>query len=220
MSFSCLKYWVCQKVHLGFSIQCDEKPKWTFWATQYILFIYFSPPLPEKAMAPHSSTLAWKIPWMEEPGRLQSMGPLRVGHDWATSFSIFTFMHWRRKWQPTPVFSPENPRDGGAWWAAIHGVTQSRTWLKWLSSSSSPSPTISLVIYFSFRQICSCCSITQSCGLFVTPWTVACRASLSITIYWSLLKLMSTESGMPSNHLILWLKGERPFTKPRWKLCV
>ena len=57
-------------------------------------------------MAPHSSTLAWKIPWTEEPGRLQSMGSLRVGHDWATSLSLFTFMHWRRKWQPTPVFLP------------------------------------------------------------------------------------------------------------------
>jgi len=52
----------------------------------------------EKAMAPHSSTLAWKIPWMEEPGRLQSMGSWRVRHDWATSLSLFTFMHWRRKW--------------------------------------------------------------------------------------------------------------------------
>ena len=52
---------------------------------------------PEKAMAPHSSTLAWKIPWTEEPRRLQSMGSLRVGHDWATSLSLFAFMHWRRK---------------------------------------------------------------------------------------------------------------------------
>ena len=60
----------------------------------------------EKAMAPHSSTLAWKIPWTEEPGRLQSMGSLRAGHDWATSLWLFTFMHWRRKWQPTPVFLP------------------------------------------------------------------------------------------------------------------
>ena len=60
----------------------------------------------EKAMAPHSSTLAWKILWMEEPGRLQSMGSRRVGHDWATSLSLFTFMPWRRKWQPTPVFLP------------------------------------------------------------------------------------------------------------------
>ena len=60
----------------------------------------------EKAMATHSSTLAWKIPWTEEPGRLQSMGSRRVGHDWVTSLSLFTFMHWRRKWQPTPVFLP------------------------------------------------------------------------------------------------------------------
>ena len=137
-------------------------------------------------MAPHSSTLAWKIPWMEEPGRLQSMGSLRIGHDWATSLShsLSIFMLWRRKWQPTPVFMPgeshgqrslvgcspwnreeldtterlhfpfslsyigegngnplqcsclENPRDGGAWWAAVYGVTQSRTRLKRLSSSS------------------------------------------------------------------------------------
>ena len=57
-------------------------------------------------MAPHSSTLAWKIPWMEEPGRLRSMGSLRVRHDWATSLSLFTFMHWRKKWQQTPVFLP------------------------------------------------------------------------------------------------------------------
>ena len=59
-----------------------------------------------KTMAPHSSTLAWKIPRTEEPGRLQSMGSLRVGHDWATSLSLFTSIHWRRKWQPTPVFLP------------------------------------------------------------------------------------------------------------------
>ena len=90
--------------------------------------------LTEKAMAPHSSTLAWKIPWTEEPGRLRSMGSLRVGHDWTTSLSLFTFMHWRRKWQPTPVFLPEESQGRGAWWAAIYGVAQSRTQLKWLSS--------------------------------------------------------------------------------------
>jgi len=82
-------------------------------------------------MAPHSGTLAWKIPWTEEPGRLQSMGSLRVGHSWATSLSLFTFMHWRRKWQPTPVFLPGESQ--GAWWAAVYGVAQSRTRLKWLS---------------------------------------------------------------------------------------
>ena len=60
----------------------------------------------EKAMATHSSTLNWKIPWTEEPGRLLSMGSHRVRHDWVTSLSLFPFMHWRRKWQPTPVFLP------------------------------------------------------------------------------------------------------------------
>ena len=68
----------------------------------------------EKAMAPHSSTLAWKIPWTEEPDGLQSMGSLRVGHDWATSLSLFTFMHWRRKWQPTPVFLPGGSQGQGS----------------------------------------------------------------------------------------------------------
>ena len=90
----------------------------------------------EKAMAPHSSTLAWKIPWTEEPGRLQTMGSRRVGHDWATSLSLFPFMHWRRKWQPLQCSCLENPSDEGAWWAAVYGVAQSRTQLKRLSSSS------------------------------------------------------------------------------------
>ena len=68
----------------------------------------------EKAMTPHSSTLAWKIPWAEEPGRLQSMGSRRVRHDWATSLSLFTFMHWRGKWQPTPVFLPGESQGRGS----------------------------------------------------------------------------------------------------------
>ena len=88
-------------------------------------------------MAPHSSTLAWKIPWMEEPGRLQSMGSQRVGHNWTTSLSFFTFMRGRRKWHPTPVFLPGESQGGGAWWAAVSGFAQSRTRLKRLSSSSS-----------------------------------------------------------------------------------
>ena len=68
----------------------------------------------EKAMAPHSSTLAWKIPWTEEPGRLQSMGSLWAGHNWVTSLSLFTFRHWRRKWQPTPVFLPGESQGQGS----------------------------------------------------------------------------------------------------------
>ena len=79
-------------------------------------------------MAPHSSTLAWKIPWMEEPGRLQSMGPLRVGHDRATSLLLFTFMHWRRKWQPTPVFlHGESQGQGSLVGCRLWGRTESDT---------------------------------------------------------------------------------------------
>ena len=74
-----------------------------------------------------SSTLAWKIPWTEEPGGLQSMGSLRVGHDWATSLSLSTFMHWRRQWQPTPVFLPGESHG----WRSLVGrgpwVAESRT---------------------------------------------------------------------------------------------
>ena len=65
-------------------------------------------------MAPRSSTLAWRIPWAEEPGGLQSMGSRRVGHDRATSLSLFTFMHWGRKWQPTPVFLPGESQGWGS----------------------------------------------------------------------------------------------------------
>ena len=76
--------------------------------TLFLPFLFWSHLLSywEKAMAPHSSTVARKIPWMEKPGRLQSMGSLRVGHDWLTSLSLSTFMHWRRQWHPTPVFLP------------------------------------------------------------------------------------------------------------------
>ena len=82
----------------------------------------------EKAMAPHASTLAWKIPWMEELGGLQSMGSLKVGHNWATSLSLFTFMHWRRRWQPTPVFLPgESQGQGSLVGCRLRGRTESDT---------------------------------------------------------------------------------------------
>ena len=84
-------------------------------------------------MAPHSSTLAWKIPWTEEPGRLQSRGLWRFGRDWATSLSHIG----KGNGNPLQCSCLENPRDGGAWWAAVYGVAQSRIGLKWLSSSSS-----------------------------------------------------------------------------------
>ena len=80
------------------------------------------------AMAPHSSTLAWKIPWTEEPTGLQSMGLLRVGHNSVTSLSVFTFMHWRRKWQPTHVFLPgESQGQGSLVGCRLWGLTESDT---------------------------------------------------------------------------------------------
>ena len=75
---------------------------------------YSSLPSSEKAMAPHSSTLAWKIPWTEDPGRLQSTGSRRVRQDWPTSLSLSTFMRWKRKWQPTPVFLPGESQGQGS----------------------------------------------------------------------------------------------------------
>ena len=88
-------------------------------------------------MAPHSSTLAWKIPWTEEPRGLQSMGSLRVGHDWVLHFHFSLSCIGEGPGNPLRYSCLENPRDGGAWWADVYGVTQSLTRMKWLSSSSS-----------------------------------------------------------------------------------
>ena len=74
------------------------------------------------------SILAWLVPWTEEPGGLQSMGLQRVRHDWMTSLSLFTFMHWRRKWQPTPVFLPgESQGRGSLVGCCLWGRTESDT---------------------------------------------------------------------------------------------
>ena len=122
----------------------------------------------EKAMAPHSSILARKIPWAEEPGRLQSMGSLRVGHNWATSLSCIG----EGNGSPLQCSCLENPGDGEAWWAAVCGVTQSRTRLKQLSSSSSLSAYLLyayiyvdrhigtyMCVFFLFTQMDAHCSV-------------------------------------------------------------
>ena len=114
------------------------------------------------------------------------MGSRRVGHDWATSLSLSCIGEGNGN--PLQCSCLENPRDRGAWWAAIYGVTQSWTRLTWLSSSSSSSN----VIVQSLSRV----------WLFATPGTAAHQASLSFTISRSLLKLMSIESAMPSDHLI------------------
>ena len=82
---------------------------------------------------PHSSTLAWKIPWMEEPRRLQSMGSLRVTTE--RLHFHFSLSCIGGNGNPLQYSCLENPRDGEAWWAAVYGVTQSRTRLTQLSSS-------------------------------------------------------------------------------------
>ena len=86
-------------------------------------------------MVPHSSTLAWKLPWMEGPGRLQSMGSLRVGTTERLHFHFSLSCIGEGNGNPLQCSCLENPRDGGAWWVAVCGVTQSQTWLMWLSSS-------------------------------------------------------------------------------------
>ena len=88
-------------------------------------------------MAPHSSTLAWKIPWAEEPGRLQSMGSLESDTTKQLHFHFSLSCTGEGNGNPLQCSCLENPRNGGAWWAAVYGIAQSQTRLKQLSSSSS-----------------------------------------------------------------------------------
>ena len=118
--YCCCEY-LCTSFCLNIDFHCSQ--------------VYIS--RPRIVGSPHSSTFAWKIPWTEEPGGLQSMGSLRVRHDWATFLSLFTFIIGEGNGNPLQCSCLENPRDGGAWWAAVYGVAQSWTRLKRLSSSSS-----------------------------------------------------------------------------------
>ena len=136
-------------------------------------------------MATHSSTLAWKIPWMEGLGRLQSMGSLGIRHDWAT-FSLFTFMQWRRKWQPTPVFLPGESQGWGSRWAAVYGVAQSWTRLKRLNSSSSKNMILNL---FSYAHLTSVYDLQWGVfclffGLFSYHWVLR-----HLCIFWILYQI-------------------------------
>ena len=119
-------------------------------------------------MATHSSTLAWKIPWTEETGRLQSMGLLIVGHDWATSLSLSYIGEGNGN--PLQCSCLENPRDGGAWWAAVYEVAQSRTRLKRLSSSSSSSSSSWLQnSELLFLSGLFCCWVAKLCPALCEP---------------------------------------------------
>ena len=131
-------------------------------------------------MAPHSSTLAWKIPWTEEPGRLQSMGSRESDTTGRLHFhfSLFTFMYWRRKWQPKLQCSClENPSDGRARWAAVYGVAQSQTLLKRLSSSSNALYSIfSLCLFQNMTEVNHILVMS-----FILSFVVSCAVPIAIT---------------------------------------
>ena len=106
----------------------------------------------EKGMATHLNILAWRIPWTEELEGLQSMGSQRVGHDWGTSLSLFTFMHWRRKWQPTPVFLPGESQGRGSL-AGCH--PWGRTVRHDLSNLAAAAADSKARMFFSQRERCT-----------------------------------------------------------------
>ena len=121
-------------------------------------------------MAPHSSTLAWKIPWTEEPGRLLSMGWQRVRRDWATSLSLSCI--GEEYGNPLQCSCLENPGHRGAWWAAAYGVTQSQTWLKRLSSSRlKPAKSLPISPTRHTQEIAFRIIIALSDHLFILPST-------------------------------------------------
>ena len=104
-------------------------------------------------MATHSSTLAWKIPWTEEPGGLQSVASLRVGHNWVTSLSLYTFIHWRRKWQATPVFLPGESRGQGSLVGCrLWGHTESDTTVVTWQQQQSPIGAMSLILLWGIQK--------------------------------------------------------------------
>ena len=134
----------------------------------------------EKAMAPHSSTPAWKIPWMEEPGGLQSTGSLRVGTE-RLHFHFSLSCIGEGNGNPLQCSCLENPRDGGSCWAAVYGVAQSRTRLKQLSSSSSNVSQKHLEHHFTDIFLAFVC--VKSCLNWLSPWG---RLSEELCIGWEL----------------------------------
>ena len=164
-------------------------------------------------MAPHSSTLAWKIPWTEEPGRLQSMGLLRVRHDWETSLSLSCTGGGNGNSLQCSCL--ENPRDGGAWWAAICGVAQSQTRLKRLSSSSKITTYLER---FNFMPAFSLCSFPLVKKLFSYSTLFAIRAVSSaymrLLIFLLAILIPACDSSSPTFHLMYSTYGF-----PKWWCC-
>ena len=116
----------------------------------------------EKEMATHSSVLAWRIPRMGEPHGLPSMRSHRVRHDWATSLSLFPFMHWRRKWQPTPVFLPGESQG----WGSLLGC---RPWGRTESDTTEATQQQQQQVFNGQKSSSRCYSFLRSCNNFLYP---------------------------------------------------
>ena len=116
---------------LAWKIPWMEEPGWT-WLSDFTFTFQFH--ALEKEMATHSSVLTWRIPGTVEPGGLPSMGSYRVGHYWSDLAAAAAFVLGEGNVNPLQCSCLENPMDGGACWAAVYGVAQSWTQLKWLNS--------------------------------------------------------------------------------------
>ena len=178
-----------------------------------LLVIYLYIVVCEKAMAPHSSTLAWKIPWTEEPGRLQSMGSIRVRHDWETSLSLFNFMHWRRKWQPTPVFLPgESQGQGSLVGCHLWGHTESDTnWSDLAAAAAAVYICQSQDLILSFplsSPLLTKSSFSKSVSLFLFVHKVTCTifliAHMSDIIWYSSFSEWLTSLSIIVTALYTW----------------
>ena len=130
-------------------------------------------------MAPHSGTLAWKIPWMEEPGGLQAMGSLESDMTERLPFHFSLSYIGEGNGNPLQCYCLENPRDGGSWWAAVYGVAQSRTRLKRLSSSSIAASRLSLVAKNGGWLLFSCSARASQCSGFSCSRAWALKHKLS-----------------------------------------
>ena len=199
-----LSYLLPQLFYCCFPAEC-------FWSQ----LLHYS----EKAMATHSSTLAWKIPWMEEPRRLQSMGLLGVGHDWATSLSYSLSCIGEGNGNPLQCSCLENPRDSGAWWAATYGVSQSRTRLKWLRSSSIALFIIDWLFFISCRSLLNvpCIFSILVSKLFICNCILFSRFWIIFTI--SILNCFSGR--LPISSSFVWFGGHLSCSFTCWVfLCL
>ena len=157
----------------------------------------------EKAMAPHSSTLAWKIPWMEEPGMLQSVGSLESDTTERLHFHFSLSCIGEGNGNPLQCSCLENPRDGGAWWAAVYGVAQSQTWLKQLSSRSSSRMLLSPQNYCDFFMFFLLLPVVFS--LLDSIWFRALWYITTILSLWNLLSIKIHDRFCPIPCLLSWI---------------